>query len=63
MDYYLWLANQQYERFLDFVQENPKMDLIDQRVAFFGQRYEVHLSHSIAHGIHAFTNSEGKPST
>lgn len=61
MEYYLALAREQYERFLAFVEAHPEMNVVDRRIAFYGQRYEVHISHSISQGIHAYTNPDGTP--
>lgn len=62
MDYELFLAHEQWERWEAFQakykEENrleyiPVEDVERVRVDFFGQRYEVHITHSILKGIEA----------
>jgi len=60
MDYELFLAHEQWERFQAFrvvymnrngLTEIPVQQEERVRVEFFGQRYEVHITHSISKGL------------
>lgn len=51
MEYYLNLAVMQNARFKEFEQAHPENNRLENRIAFFSQRYEIHISHSITTGI------------
>lgn len=51
VQYELFLASEQLERFEKFCKDHPERNRLDNRVAFFSQPYEIHISHSITLGI------------
>lgn len=51
VQYELYLASEQLERFEEFCRERPENNRLDNRIAFFSQPYEIHISHSITQGI------------
>lgn len=60
MEYYLQLASDQRARYQDFRIAHPQMEELECRMAFFGQRYEVNISHSITKGIAEVLEYQGK---
>lgn len=59
MSYYIWLCHEQNQRLIGFRAAHSEMPEADIRQAFFGQRYEAHISASIVQGISA--NSDPNP--
>lgn len=51
VQYELFLASEQLERFEKFCKDHPENNRLASRIAFFSQPYEIHISHSITHGI------------
>lgn len=60
MEYYLQLARDQRARYQDFRIAHPQMEEMECRMAFFGQRREVNISHSITKGISEVLEYQGK---
>ena len=57
MNHYVWMAVQQQERLHELEALFPNRTMLENRLAFFGKEYEIHISYCIMHGLAAINSS------